>query len=204
MEESIKDVLQNPSPAVSEDAKPQTQLPEAPVVTPTTETPKVGSQTPPENLYAALADERRLRKEAEDKLNHIETTNLSEPDVVSDEALILKGHIDSLSSEVVQMREEKALEKLCDQYPVLKENMDKFNEFRKAEHPTAKIESVAKLYLAENGLLEGRRVGLENPTGGDRAPVADGMSPEDVANLRKNNWRKYQDMVSKGLIKMEA
>lgn len=202
--EQSNDVTQNSSSAVSEDVTTQTQLPVAPVVTSVPATPPVGSQTPPENLYAALAEERRLRKEAEDKLNTIVTTNSFEPEVVSDEGKLLKGQIDTMAAKIGQLEDEKILEKLCVQYPVLKENLDKFNEFRQAEHPRAKIESAAKIYLAENGLLEGRRVGLENPTGGPRSPVSTGMTASDVENLRKNNWKKYTDMLSKGLIKIEA
>lgn len=204
MEQPSNDVPQGSSPAASESVIPQTQLPEAPVVTSAPVTPPVGSQTPPENLYAALAEERRKNKELEDKLKQQETTDPFEPEVISDEAKILKGQIDSLSSKISQLEDEKALEKLMVQYPVLKENLDKFNEFRQVEHPRAKIESVAKIYLAENGLLESRRVGLEDPTNGGRAPVSQGMTPEDIANLRKTNWKKYQDLLSKGLIKMET
>jgi len=188
---------------VSQDSSPESQLPDAPVVTPANVTPPVGAQTPQENLYAALAEERQRRKEAEAKLNNIATEDPSEPDVISDEAKILKGHIDTLSAKISQMEEDKSIEKLCVEYPLLKENLDKFNDFRLAEHPRAKIESVAKIYLAENGLLESRRVGLENPTGGGRAPVSKGMTSDDIANLRKNNWKKYQDLLSKGLLKMD-
>jgi hypothetical protein len=202
--EQSNDVQQNSSSAVSENENTQTQLPVAPVVTSSAATPPVGSQTPPENLYAALAEERRLRKEAEDKLHSLSTTDPSEPEVISDEAKILQGKIDTLSEKISQMEEQKTLEKLFEQYPVLKENLDGFHEYRQAEHPRAKIESVAKLFLAEKGLLEGRRVGLENPTGGPRAPVSQGMTAEDIANLRKNNWKKYQELLSKGLIKIEA
>ena len=204
MEQNSNDVPQNPSPAASEGVNTQTQLPGAPVVTPDPATPPVGSQTPQENLYAALAEERRLRKAAEDKLNNMNTTTPFEPEFVSDEGKLLKGELDTMAAKIRQLEDEKSLEKLCAQYPVLKENLDKFNEFRQAEHPRAKIESAAKIYLAENGLLESRRVGLENPTGGTRAPVNTGMTADDVANLRKNNWKKYQDMLSKGLIKIEA
>jgi len=201
----MNDVSQGSSPDASEGAIPQEHLPVAPVVTPSSATPPVGSQTPPENLYAALAEERRKRQEAEDKINSMQTTvDPFEPEVVSDEAKLLKGHIDSLSAKISQMEDDKALDKLYEQYPVLKENSDKFNEFRRTEHPRAKIESAAKIYLAENGLLENRRVGLENPTGGDRAPISTGMTADDVSNLRKNNWKKYQELLSKGLIKIEA
>lgn len=204
MEQPSNDVLQDSSPVASEGVNPQSHLPTAPVVAPTNATPPVGSQTPSENLYAALAEERRMRQVAEDKLKSLSTTDLSEPEVVSDEAKLLKGHIDSLSAKISQMEEDKELESLFVRYPVLKENADKFKDFRLTEHPRAKIESAAKIYLAENGLLEGRRVGLENPTGGTRAPVTTGMTADDVANLRKNNWKKYQELLSKGLIKMEA
>lgn len=211
MEQSIQDVPQVSSPAASEGETTQTQLPAAPVVTPASATPPAGSKTPDGNLLAALQEERRVsayerqkREELEDKLKQYETTDLSEPEVISDEAKILKGHIDTLTGEITQLKEEKVLEKLIEQFPVLKENLDGFNEYRRAEHPRAKIESVAKLFLAEKGLLEGRRVGLENPTGGDRTPVNKGMTVEDIANLRKNNWKKYQELLSKGLIKIET
>lgn len=211
MEQSNQDVQQNSSPAVSENENTQTQLPAAPVVTPGVATPPIGSQTPPENLYAALEQERKVsayerakRLELEDKLNSLPTTDLSEPEVISDEAKLLKGKIDTLSEKITQMEEDKALNELYIAYPVLKEHLNEFNEYRLAEHPRAKVQSVAKLFLAEKGLIEGRRVGLENPTGGSRAPVSQGMTAEDVANLRKNSWKKYQELLSKGLIKIEA
>jgi len=204
MEQNSTDVQQNSSSAASEGVTPQTQLPDVPVVTSTPATPPVGSQTPQENLYAALAEERRKNKRLEDKLNNMNTTHSFEPEFVSDEGKILKGELDTMAAKIRQLEEEKALEKLFVQYPALKENLDKFNEFRLAEHPKAKIESAAKIFLAENGLLEGRRVGLENPTGGVRTPLKTGMTAEDVSNLRKNNWKKYQEMLSKGLIQIEA
>lgn len=201
----IEDVPQDSSPVASESVNTQTaQLPVAPVVTTSDATQPVGSKTPEENLYAALAEERRKSKILEDKLNQLNTTDFPEPEVISDEAKILQGHIDTLSGKINQLEDDKALEKLFVQYPVLKENLDKFNDFRQAEHPRAKIESVAKIYLAENGLLEAPRVGLENPTGGDRAPMSQGMTADDVANLRKTNWKKYQELLSKGLIKIET
>lgn len=203
--EQSNDVQQNSSPAASESANTQTQLPTAPVVTDTPATPPVGSKTPEANLYAALAEERRLRKEAEDKINQImNTTNLSEPEFISDEAKLLKGHIDTLNTELNQIKEDKALDALCTQYPTLKETLDEFKEYRRAEHPRAKIESVAKLFLAEKGLLEGRRVGLENPTGGDRQPVKSGMTADDVKILRTTNPKKYKEMLLRGDIKIEA
>jgi hypothetical protein len=171
--------------------------------------PPPGSQTPADNLLAALQEERelrkeesRLRREAEDKLRQL-GADPSQPSYVSDEGRQLKGEVDTLTARISQMEEDKTLDALFIQYPLLKENVEKFRAFRSSEHPQMKIESVAKLFLVENGLLESRRVGLENPTGGDRAPVAkNGMSPEEVANLRQNNWPKYQELLSKGLLDM--
>lgn len=204
MEQSSNDVQQDSSPVVSEDVKPQMQSSDAPVEQQKSATSPVGSKTPQENLYAALEEERRKNQILKDKLNNLNTTVSLETEFVSDEGRVLKGNLDAVSAELKQLREERDLEKLCAQYPALKDNVDKFNEFRQTEHPSAKIESAAKLFLAENGLLEGRRVGLENPTGGPRQAVNPGMTVEDIANLRKNNWKKYQDMLSKGLIKIEA
>lgn len=201
MEQTSNDVPQDPSPAVSEDNNTHMQPPGSPATDPEPATPPVGSQTPPENLYAALAEERRLRQEAENKLKNI-AADPSEPVYISDEGKQLKSEVDSLKDELVQIKEDKALDALSIQYPVLKENIDKFKEFRKNEHPRAKIESVVKLFLAEKGLLEPQRVGLENPTGGDRTPVDTGMTPDDIANLRKTNWKKYQELLSKGAIQM--
>ena len=200
MEKPSSDVHGSSSPVASEGANPQTQLPEVPVVTPAPVTPPVGSQTPPENLYAALAEERRLRKEAEDKLTNLTTTAIPE-DVYSDEGKLLRGQITSLEAKVASIEEEKNLERLFNQYPLLREKSAEFIEYRQTEHPRAKLESVAKLFLAENGLLEPTRQGLEKPTGGPRVPQPSGMSNEDIENLRKNDYRRYKEMVQKDQIK---
>jgi len=209
MEPISNDVPQDPSPAASESVIPQPQPAPAPAPTGTPAPPPPGSQTPADNLLAALQEERelrreesRLRREAEDKLRQL-GADPSQPSYVSDEGKQLKSEVDTVRGELAELKEERALDALFIQYPLLKENQDKFRAFRTSEHPQMKIESAVKLFLVENGLLESRRVGLENPTGGDRAPVAkNGMSPEEVANLRQNNWQKYQELMSKGLLDM--
>ena len=201
--ENIQDVNGSSSPVASESVIPQTQQSVAPVVTtePPVTQPK-GSQTPSENLYAALAEERRLRKEAEDKLTNINTTIPSD-EAYSDEGRVLKTQISTLEEKISRIEEEKNLEKLYNQYPLLREKSAEFSEFRMTEHPRAKIESVAKLYLVENGLLEPKRVGLEKPTGGTKTPPTSGMAVEDIKRLRETNFKKYQDMILKGQIKIE-
>ena len=186
-----KDVNQESSPEVSEDLNTQTQTTEEVVAPPKVETPK-GSQTPPENLYAALAEERRLRKEAEDKINSLTAPQTDE--IYSDEGKMLKQQLDAITDRL-------ELSDLQNKYPELKGLSSEFNEFRK-EYPRHKGENVAKLFLAEKGLITPPRVGLEKPTGGLKVPVSPELTPDQIKDLREKDYRKYTDMVRKGLIKI--
>ena len=187
-----KDVNQVSSPEVSEDFNTQNQNQENVVVPPINETPK-GSQTPPENLYAALAEERRLRKEAEDKLTNLTTTPQAD-ETYSDEGRVLSDKIRVLEDKI-------ELQELQTKFPELKTLSNEFTEFRR-EYPRHKGENVAKLFLSEKGILEPIRKGLEQPTGGQRVAPSPEMTVDDVSTLRKTNYRKYTDMVKKGLIKV--
>ena len=169
-----------------------------------------GSKTEPTELLQSLRDEREKRRLAEEKaklaeeeLNNIKSSVPSEQDAWSDEGKILQNKITSLEQQVTEQKEERDLERLYNQYPLLREKADAFKEYRKAEHPRAKIESVAKLYLSEEGLLEPKRKGLENPTGGSRTPMNPGMTSEEVKHLRETDPRKYREMIKKDLLKIE-
>ena len=187
-----KDVKQESSPVVSEDLTTQTQTTEEVVAPPKVETPK-GSQTPPENLYAALAEERRLRKEAEDKLTNLTATPEAD-ETYSDEGRVLSNKIKSLEDKI-------ELQELQAKFPELKTLSSEFNEFRK-EYPRHKGENVAKLFLTEKGILEPVRKGLEKPTGGTRTTPSPEMTADDVKRLRETDFRKYTDLLKKGLIKV--
>ena len=146
----------------------------------------------------------RLKK-AEDKIRELENNNINntqDNDVYSDEGKLLKKELDAVRGEMSSLKEERELERIYAQYPLLKEKSADFETFRAGEHPRAKIESVAKLYLAENGLLETTRKGLESPTGGSRTPMTSGMTNDEVKNLRETNYKKYMDMLKKDQIKM--
>ena len=200
MEQSNTDVSGVSSPAVSEDVTTQPGLPVAPVVT-TSQPTQPGSKTPETNLLAALHEERRLRKEAEDKLQTFNTTTPSE-EVYSDEGKVLLDRIAQLEARDKAREDAFELDRLFNQYPLLREKAQEFAQYRESEHPRAKLESVAKLYLNEQGLLDSPRKGLEKPTGGQRGPSDPGMTPEDVKVLRETNYKKYKDMLMKGLIKV--
>ena len=195
-----KDVTPGSSPANSEVVKPQTDpvaaLPSAPIVT--TDKPTPGSQTPSENLLAALKEEREKRKGLEDKMAILEdklnNQTIVPSEDLSDEAKALNAKINSLEDKI----ERKELE---DKFPQLKELSAEFEEFRK-EYPRTKGENVAKLFLQEKGLLEPTRKGLEKPTGGTRTPTAPEMTHDDIKHLRETNYKKYKDMLIKGLIKV--
>lgn len=193
MDDIQKDVSGNPSPAVKEDVKTEVV---APVVEAQPE-PK-GSKTPESNLYAALEEERRLRKEAEQRAKELEQTQPSD-EVYSDEGKILKKEIGGLKAELESLREEREVEKVKSQFPALKDKSTEFDEFRK-DYPRHKLENVAKLFMAEQGLLEDiqPRKGLEKPTAGPKNAIPSGFSVEDVANLRRTNFKKYTELLMSG------
>jgi hypothetical protein len=168
--------------------------------------PAPGSKTPPELLLKSLQEERdKIKKlEEEKRILEEELNTPKSEEVFSDEGKVLERKITSLTDKINQLEEEKSLEKLYSEYPVLREKSEEFKEFRKTEHPKAKMESVAKLYLVENGFYEQPRKGLEKPTGGTRTPMTSGMTADEIKTLRETNYKKYSEMLMKGQIKMES
>lgn len=202
METTPTDVLQGSSPVASESAITQPApiiAQEETIVEPTLPT---GAKTPSENLYAALAEERRLRKEAEDKLLQAQTSILpdTDDDVYSDEGKVLKTEISQLRDVVTRLEDEKQVERTIAQFPALKDFTGEFDSFRK-EYPRHKLENVAKLFLTEKGIIGETRIGLEKQTGGSKEPQKSGFTNDEVADLRKNNFKKYQQMLSEGKLR---
>ena len=199
--ENTNDVTQGSSPVVSEDANTQPQSQEtSAVVSESVATQAPGSKTPESNLLAALQEERRMRKEAEDKLKTFNTADSSD-EVWSDEGKLLKDQISSLEGQLNSLKEEKELEKLHTQFPALKDKASEFEQFR-AEYPRHKLENVAKLFLVEKGLAEApERKSLEKPTGGTRTPQKSGISAEDAQKLRTSNFKKYLELLQSGQIR---
>ncbi len=163
---------------------------------------QAGDKTDPNLLLESLKKEREKRRLLEEELQTLKSSTSSE-DIFSDEGKALKNQISTLEARVALAEEEKNLEKLYSQFPVLRDKAEEFNTFRQAEHPRAKMESVAKLFLVENGLLDAPRKGLEKPTGGQRTPSTSGMTADDVKTLRQTNFKKYQEMIMKGQIKID-
>jgi len=171
-------------------------------VTPEVKEPK-GSKTPEVNLYAALEEERRKRKELEDLLASQATQVTVEPqEAFSDEGKLLENKIKSLESKLNTLEDEKIVTALYAQYPALRELSSDFESYR-GEFPRTKIENVAKLFLTEKGLLDAQRKGLEKQSSSVTAPSSDRMTAEEVADLRRNNHRKYTEMLMSGKLKLE-
>jgi hypothetical protein len=198
MEETTIDVPQDPSPAAGPSAPEQIQEP-APVLATEPEQKPKGSQTPPEFLYAALAEERELRKQAEAKLAEI-TPVLSTDEVFSDEGKAIKGEVETLKERLEQFEDAQRLKDLQSLYPALKDKTAEFEDYRK-DFPRHKLENVAKLFLTENGLMQvtQERKGLEQPSGGGhRDAVSLDMTADDAKTLRETNYKKYLELLHAG------
>jgi hypothetical protein len=165
-----------------------------------------GSKTDSELLLKSLHEEKEKRRILEEKLRIAEekTTSPFPEEQHSDEGKALKKEIEAVSAKLKEMEEAKELDGLQSQYPILREKAAEFETF-KAEYPRTKLANVAKLFLAENDLLEPSRKGLEKTTGGNKtAAPSEGMTAEDVKILRETNPAKYRDMIMKDQLKIRS
>jgi hypothetical protein len=167
-----------------------------------------GEKTDSALLLKSLQEEREKRRIAEERSRQLEEEKLnastpSENEVFSDEGkIIVQKYVEPLKETIISLEDKIALKDLQIQYPVLKDLLSEFNEYRK-EYPRHKLDNVAKLFLTEKGLIEPTRKGLERQTGGTRTPSMSGQTAEDVKKLRETNYKKYQEMVRNGQIQIE-
>lgn len=176
----------------------QTVPPQTPVVP--------GSKTDPALLLKSLQEEREKNRLLEEALATRATTPSVSEDVFSDEGkAIIEKYVKPLQDHIVALTENSALKDLFAQYPVLKEVQADFASYRQG-FPGIALENVAKAFLAEKGLLNTapERKGLENPSGGAKPTSPSGMTADEVANLRINNYPKYIEMVKTGQLDIKA
>lgn len=170
-----------------------------------------GSKTDPALLLKSLQEEkekRRLQDEENKRLlEEIEVLKTSTPPIpeaFSDEGKLLESKILGLTKDLSEVRGELAKKDVLISHPVLKDKWEEFEEFRSnPENKGMNMRTAAKAFLVENGLFEPERKGLEKTTGGSRAPTASGMTAEQIKNLRTTNFKKYQEMLKNGQIKVE-
>lgn len=156
--------------------------------------PQPGEKTDSALLLKSLQEERDRRRQLEQQLETIKSV----PEVYSDEGEALRTQIRSLE-------EKYERKELQERYPQLKDKSYEFDEFRSnPENKGMSLATAAKAFLVEHDLLTQPtpRKGLESPTGGSRAPVKTGRSEEEIAELRKNNFRQYMKELKNGTLKI--
>ncbi len=144
----------------------------------------------------------RLRKEQERTAElEREIAALRENPVPSD---IDADRLKTLEGDLREMKAKDARREVNEKYPQLKDVKDEFESFlNDPENKGMRLETAAKAFLTEKGLLEGTpRRGLERHTGGDRQPVPQGMSVADAENLRKTDYKKYRELIKNGQLKV--
>lgn len=169
---------------------------------------QAGDKTDPNLLLKSLQEEREKRRVLEEKTKELEeklqTSSTLSEEVFSDEGKALEGELKVLKSELSEVKTELAKKDLLISHPILKEKWQEFEEFRAdPDNKGMNLRTAAKAYLVENGLLDTPRKGLEKPTGGDRVPLTSGMTSDDVKTLRETNFKKYQELLLKGQLKIE-
>ncbi len=187
-------------PAVVEKPEGGDTTPPAPIVEVPKDTPAVvvpddtlpGEKTPPHLLLKSLQEER-------DKVTKLE----GELKIAKENGGASSPEVQQLQSQINDLNETLAVRDVVDANPVLKGKEADFKEFRKS-YPGVSIEAAAKLYVSEKGLGSTARKGLEQHTGGTREVPKQGYTAEDIADLRKNNWKLYQKLLREGKIVVQS
>lgn len=171
--------------------------------TPATETaPEVTVVTVPKDEWEATKHKADVSSQNFERLKKLEEeleTLKSQPlDINSPTPDPRIGQLETTVNELKSTLQERDLK---ERHPVLKDVWPDFEKFRQdPENKGMNLNTAAKAFLTEKGLLEGKRPGLEKPTGGTPASIKTGMTSEEAEKLRKTDYRKYTSMLEKGLI----
>lgn len=171
--------------------------------------PKAGDKTPPNELLGSLQEERDRRrkseareKELEEQLTILQNSSTSTDDeVFSDEGKALNQKFNErtkfLEDQLAEIKDENAKKDLLITNPEIKEHLAEFEEYREdPENKGMNMNTAAKAFMVDKGLLKTKRTGLEKPTGSTREPSTVGkMTAADAKSLRETNFKKYQEMV---------
>jgi len=194
--------------------KPEETTPHNPVVK---ATPEVGSEVIIPNAETKIVSQKEyddLTKRATVSSQNFERVKKLEAEKAELESqLDLKDNvvlseiddetITKLRSDISSIQGELDRTKVIEKYPVLKEIWSEVEKFRKdPENRGMSIQTAAKAFIIENNLSDTPRLGLEKTTGGSKVPVSTGMTSEEVAKLRTNDYEKYRLMLKNGQIKM--
>lgn len=75
--------------------------------------------------------------------------------------------------------------------------------YAKDENKVMPLEAASKVFMAEKGLLEPNRPGLERNTGGPATPPKQGMTAEEAKALREGDGRKYRESLLAGKVQIQ-
>lgn len=191
-------MAEEPIVPISGVAEPKTEA----VVTPEgVAVPAQVKGIPYDQYHEKLVRIKELEKENEELKSNPSTFS---DDTYSDEGRVLKAEIDELKSTIVEVKNDNAKKDILLAHPELKDKWEDLEAFRQQpDNKGMNLRTAAKAFIIENDLLERPRIGLEKSTGGTKTPISQGMSNDDIKNLRENDSRKYADMLRTGQIKVE-
>ena len=120
-------------------------------------------------------------------------------ELYSDEGKKLKGEISTLGDKLRDVERRESRRETETEFPVLKDKKEEFDAFLEdEENKRLSIKKAAKLFLAEKNLLvqeTPERKGLEAPTGGGQKPPEGKPTDEEIENIRKTDFRKYEKLI---------
>lgn len=144
-------------------------------------------------LYERAKKAEAKAKELEERLQSTESDSYGDDD--------LHQTVKELSQKLAKMEERNQFESLYSQYPVLKDKVAEFDEYRD-KNPGMSLETGAKAFLAEHDLLGQtmKRKGLEKAGGGQRTPPTGKITADDAKRLRETNYNEYRKQLMAGKI----
>lgn len=211
----IDPVVPGSTPTVP--AIPAAPVPPATPAVPVPSPAPVGAATPPENLKAALDEERRMRKEerdariiAETRVQELEAAG-APSEIVNDEDLtpgerLLKKQLEDQNKQLKQLARDREMDRVITAYPALQDKRAEFETFCDGYPANTGRDKLAKLFLSERGLLETipSRKGLESATHGPKAPTSTTkFTTEEIDRMMKAEPRRFNKLISTGVIKPE-
>lgn len=113
--------------------------------------------------------------------------------------------ITKLEGDIADLKAVDTKRQVIESFPQLKDLWTDLESFREdPENAGMSLKTAAKAFLTEKGLLGDSkpRAGFEPPTGGDRQPQSQGMTVAEAENLRKNDYKKYREMLKSGKLKV--
>jgi hypothetical protein len=165
------------------------------------ETPETTTEVldPAEDILAKNAQIYERAKKAELKVKELEQ-HLQTTETFEDED-DLRLTVKELSQKLSRMEEKTQFESLYNQYPILKDKVAEFDEYR-SSNPGMSLETGAKAFLAEHDLFGQvqKRKGLEKAGGGQRTPPTSKMTSDDAKRLRETNYAEYKKQLVAGKI----